>query len=48
MKFLVLWLSFSLAKCGRLSMMFLKRLVVYEAMYTKTATSQEGTLPNAR
>ena len=29
-------------------MMFLKRLVVYEAMYAKTATSEKGTLPSAR
>ena len=42
------WLSFSLAKCGWLGVMFLKRLVVYEAMYAKTATSQKGTLPSAR
>ena len=33
----------SLAKCGRLGVMFLKRLVVYEATYAKTATSQKGT-----
>ena len=49
MKFPVLWLSFSLAKCGRLGMtMFVKRLVVYEATYAKKATSQKGTLPSAR
>ena len=35
MKFPVLWLSFSLAKCGRLGVMLLKRLVVYEAKYAK-------------
>ena len=34
------------AKCGRLGVMFLKRLVVYEAMYAKTVTSQKGTLPS--
>ena len=44
----ILWLSFPLAKCGRLGVMFLKRLVVYEATYAKTATSQKGTLPSAR
>ena len=38
----------SLAKCGRLGVMFLKRLVVYEFAYAKTATSQKGTLPSAR
>ena len=48
-KFPVLWLSLSLAKCGRLGVMFLKRLVVYEARYAKKkATSQKGTLPSAR
>ena len=36
------------SKCGRLGVkMFLKRLVVYEATYAKTATSQKGTLPSA-
>jgi len=45
----MLWLSFSLAKCGWLGVMFLKRLVVYEAAYAKTATlSQKETLPSAR
>ena len=34
-----IWLSFSLAKCGRLGVMFLNRLVMYEASYAKTATS---------
>ena len=38
----------SLAKCGRLGVMFLKRLVVYEATYAKTAISQKGTLTSAR
>ena len=38
----------SLAKCGRLGVMFLKGLVVYEATYAKTSTSQKGTLPSAR
>ena len=38
----------SLAKCGRLGVMFLKRLVVYEATNAKTVTSQKGTLPSAR
>ena len=28
--------------------MFPKRLVVYEATYAKTATSQKGTLPSVR
>ena len=36
MKFPVLWLLFLLAKCGRLGVMFLKRLFVYEATYPKT------------
>ena len=37
------------SKCGPLGVkMFLKRLVVYEATYAKTATSQNGTLPSAR
>ena len=35
MKFPVLCLYFSLAKCGRLGVMFLKRLVVCEATYAK-------------
>ena len=30
----------SLAKCGRLGVMFPERLVVYEATHAKTATSQ--------
>ena len=38
----------SLAKCGRLGVMFQKRLVVYEATYAKTSTSHKGTLPSAR
>ena len=42
------WLSFPLAKCGWLGVMFLKRLVVYEDTYAKTATSQIGTLQSAR
>ena len=36
------------SKCGRLGVDVLKRLVVYEAMYAKTATSQKGTLPSFR
>ena len=36
------------SKCGRLGSDVLKRLVVYEATYAKTATSQKGTLPSAR
>ena len=36
------------SKCGRLGGDVLKRLVVYEATYAKTATSQKGTLPSAR
>ena len=37
------------SKCGRLSVkMFLKRLVVYEVTYAKTATSQKRSLPSAR
>ena len=36
------------SKCGRLGGDVLKRLVVDEATYTKTATSQKGTLPSAR
>ena len=37
------------SKCGRLGMtMFLKKLVVYEATYARTATSQKGTLLSAR
>ena len=36
-------------KYGQLGVtMFLERLVVYEAKYAKTATSQIGTLPSAR
>ena len=38
----------SLAKRGRLDVMFLKRFVVYEATYAKTSTSQKGTLPSVR
>ena len=37
-----------LAKCGRLGVMFLKRLVVYEATRAKTATSKKGSLPRAK
>ena len=36
------------SKCGQLGGDVLKRLVVYEATYAKTATSQKGTLPSAR
>ena len=37
------------SKCGRLGVkMFLKRRLVYEATYAKTATSKKGTLPSAR
>ena len=36
------------SKCGRLGGDVLKRFVVYEATYEKTATSQKGTLPSAR
>ena len=40
--------AFSLPKCGRLGVMFLKRLVA-QATYARTATlSQKGTLQNAR
>ena len=35
-------------KCGRLSVDVLKRIVVYEATYAKTATIQKGTLLSAR
>ena len=36
------------SKCGQLGGDVLKRLVVYEATYAKTATSQKGTLLSAR
>ena len=36
------------SKCGQFGGDVLKMLVVYEATYAKTATSQKGTLPNAR
>ena len=35
-------------KWGRLGGDVLKRLVMYEATFAKTATSQKGTLPSAR
>ena len=36
------------SKYGRFGGDVLKRFVVYEAMYAKTATSQKGTFPSAR
>ena len=36
------------SKCGWLGVDVLKRLVVYEATYANTATSQKGTLPSSR
>ena len=48
MEFPVLWSGLSLAKCDRLGVMFLKRLIAYEATYAKIATIQKGTLPSAR
>ena len=47
-KFPVLRLSFSLAKCGRLRVMFLKRLVVYEATYKTQPQVKKEPWPNAR
>ena len=38
----------TVAKCGWLGVMFLKTLVVYEATYAKTTTSQKGTFLSAR